>query len=167
MAARASLICLSYGRQARERNGTRSCSPNRVMDQASIAVPAEGERRPRFDRGKQPIARHESQPRCAIARASSENDRLVLISVAPHCTQVWVMSSRSFESAPLAYRAGATAVMTHRCPQCGQGSRTLGRCEGTTLLQCMELFGSEPSRRLGPLQASHGGSHIGDSRSFN
>jgi hypothetical protein len=51
-----------------------------------------------------------------------ENGRLVLISVVPHCTQLWVISSRSFDSAPLGYRAGAAAVIAIRCPQCGQGS---------------------------------------------
>jgi hypothetical protein len=76
----------------------------------------------------------------------SESDRLVLISVVPHCTQPWVTSSRSFDSAPSLSRAGATDVTAIRWPQCGQGMRKLCRCDGATPLQRMELSRSKTSR---------------------
>ena len=61
------------------------------------------------------------------------------VSIVPHCTQVWVTSSRSFDSTPLAYREGVTDVIAIRCPQCGQGRRKLGRRDEETSLHCMEL----------------------------
>jgi hypothetical protein len=69
----------------------------------------------------------------AIAWASSENG-LVLIIIVPHCTQVWVTSSKSFDAAPLPNGAGATAVIASRLPQCRQGRRKLGRCDRATSL---------------------------------
>jgi hypothetical protein len=44
------------------------------------------------------------------------NGRRVRIRVAPHCTQVWVISSRSFDAVPW-NSAGATAVISIPCPQ--------------------------------------------------
>jgi hypothetical protein len=58
------------------------------------------------------------QRRCAIAWASPECVRIVRITVVPHCTQVWVMSSRSSDPKPFSNSAGATAVIAIRCPQC-------------------------------------------------
>ena len=74
--------------------------------------------------------------RC-VGQAALGSSGLVLISVVPHCTQLWVTSSRSFDSAPLASCAGPTAEIAIRCPQCGQGRRKLGRREGATSLKCM------------------------------
>jgi hypothetical protein len=43
-------------------------------------------------------------------QAAAEGERIVRISVVPHCAQLWVMSSRSFDAAPLASLAGWLAA---------------------------------------------------------
>jgi hypothetical protein len=62
----------------------------------------------------------------------------VRITVVPHCTQVWVMSSRSSDREPFSNSAGVTAVIASRCPQCEQGRRTLGRRDDAIFAYCME-----------------------------
>jgi hypothetical protein len=42
--------------------------------------------------------------------AADEGERIVRISVPPHCSQRWMMSSRSFDAAPFASRAGWMAA---------------------------------------------------------
>jgi hypothetical protein len=64
--------------------------------------------------------------------------RIVRVKVVPHCTQPWVISSRPFDSTPLAPGAGATAVITIRCPQRGQGRRKVGRRDKVIFRYCME-----------------------------
>jgi hypothetical protein len=68
-----------------------------------------------------------------FGQAALGSSGLVLISDVPHCTQVWVTSSRSF-AAPSSYSAGATEVIAIRLPQCWQGRRKLGRSDGETSL---------------------------------
>ena len=74
------------------------------------------------------------ESRGRVMALESPESGLVLISVVPHCTQAWVTSSRSSDSAPLAYCTGATAVIAIRFPQCGQGRRKLGKCDAVTPL---------------------------------
>jgi len=62
-----------------------------------------------------------TQPRCAILWASLESVRIVRITIVPHCTQVWVISSRSSDRKPFSNSAGVMAVIASRCPQCEQG----------------------------------------------
>jgi hypothetical protein len=69
----------------------------------------------------------------------------------PHCTQPWVTSSRSFDSMPLANRAGVTAVITIRCPQCGQGRRKVGRRDDEMFRFCMEHPHFRHIRHLAPI----------------
>jgi hypothetical protein len=63
----------------------------------------------------------------------------VRVRVVPHCTQLWVTSSRSSDPTALSECAGTTAVIAIRCPQCGHGRRKVGRADGITSLQSMEL----------------------------
>src|SRR5437879_1826806 len=70
---------------------------------ASLGAPNSG-------RGRQAapaVHSRKSQTWCAMAWESPECERLVQVCVVPHCTQPWVTSSRSFDSAPLGCRAGA------------------------------------------------------------
>jgi hypothetical protein len=94
------------------------------------------------------IARLVTQPRCAIAWASLESVRIVRITIAPHCTQVWVISSRSSDRKPFSNSAGVMAVIASRCPQCEQGRRKLGRRDAPTSLRCMELAWFRPPIQL-------------------
>jgi hypothetical protein len=90
-----------------------------------------------FAPDNQLLARLGNQPRGAIAWPSPERVRIVRITVVPHCTQVWVMSSRSSDREPFSNSAGVTAVIASRCPQCEQGRRTLGRRDDAIFAYCM------------------------------
>src|SRR5215472_13039617 len=61
------------------------------------------------------------------------------------------MSSRSFDPTLPANRAGVTAVIAIRCPQCGQGRRKLGRCEGATPLKDTEYSRIRHDRSTSPI----------------
>src|SRR5215468_9501594 len=82
--------------------------------------------------------------RRAVSRSSSASCRTVRVSVVPHCTQPWVISSRLLDSAPPFDWAGATAVIAIRCPQYGQGSKKLGRFDRITVLKDTKVL-STPS----------------------
>jgi hypothetical protein len=88
----------------------------------------------RFHQSQLPLRMRHGRYLARIIRSEPRVDLLgnglVLISVVPHRTQPWVTSSRSFDAVPLGNSAGATAVISIRCPQYGQGSMRVGRCDG-------------------------------------
>jgi hypothetical protein len=59
--------------------------------------------------------------------------RTVRVSVLPHCSQLYVMSSRLSPPPLLSIGRRVTVRMTTRFPRLGRGSIKFGRCEGVVI----------------------------------